>query len=317
MLPPPRPSTGVRGRISLRVASSLAAGFTRCAFSLVEVLVAVSLMTIIVLGLMAMFNQTQRAFRLGMSQTDILESGRIATEMIVRELEQARPAYQPFGTAANFFVELTNRTTQTLPGNPTPPPRTNSMDDVFFLRRENQTWTGIGYFVRASNTNGPAPTADFVGTLYRFETSSNVVQMARTGGLAPGLAKFFSDFDLARRGLNTKGVSRLVDGVVHFRVQVFDTNSAAPGSLQSYFPTNSINYPRNVSDPPRVIFFSNAVPSSVELELGILEQQALESYRSIPVAAARQRLFTDQASHEHVFRQRVAIRNIDPSAYRQ
>jgi type II secretory pathway component PulJ len=40
------------------------------------VLVVVSLLSLIVLALMAVFNSTQRAFRASITQTDVLEGGR-------------------------------------------------------------------------------------------------------------------------------------------------------------------------------------------------------------------------------------------------
>src|SRR6185436_10353272 len=61
------------------------------AFSLIEIMVVVVLLSVIILGLMAMFNQTQRAFKLGMNQTDVLEAGRVGTDLIVREMEQLTP----------------------------------------------------------------------------------------------------------------------------------------------------------------------------------------------------------------------------------
>ncbi|HPC60329.1 MAG TPA: prepilin-type N-terminal cleavage/methylation domain-containing protein, partial [Verrucomicrobiota bacterium] len=56
----------------------------RSAFSLVEILVTVALLSFIVLGLLAMFHQTQRAFRSSITQTDVLEAGRALTEIIGR-----------------------------------------------------------------------------------------------------------------------------------------------------------------------------------------------------------------------------------------
>ena len=58
------------------------------AFSLIEVMVAVTLMSVIVLGLLAMFSQTQRAFRTGITQVDVMEGGRAACELMAREMEQ-------------------------------------------------------------------------------------------------------------------------------------------------------------------------------------------------------------------------------------
>ena len=56
-------------------------------------MVVTALLSVIVLGLMAMFTQTQRAFRTGMAQTDVLESGRMAADLLTRELEQITPCY--------------------------------------------------------------------------------------------------------------------------------------------------------------------------------------------------------------------------------
>ena len=49
---------------------------THNGFSLVEVLVVVSLLSLIVLALMAVFSSTQKAFRSAVTQTDVLEGGR-------------------------------------------------------------------------------------------------------------------------------------------------------------------------------------------------------------------------------------------------
>ncbi len=57
-------------------------GASKGAFSLIEIMVAVGLMTIIVLGLLAMFDQTTRAFKVGMGQTDVLESGRATLHFV-------------------------------------------------------------------------------------------------------------------------------------------------------------------------------------------------------------------------------------------
>ena len=50
--------------------------FACSAFTLIEVLVVVVLMSLIILALMAVFNSTQTAFRASLTQTDVLEGGR-------------------------------------------------------------------------------------------------------------------------------------------------------------------------------------------------------------------------------------------------
>jgi hypothetical protein len=59
------------------------------------------------------------------------------------------------------------------------------------------------------------------------------------------------------------------------------------------------------------------MPAYVELELGILESQTYHSYKAIvsanPAAAAA--FLSNHVAQVHLFRQRVPIHNVDPSAY--
>src|SRR5712692_6887630 len=57
-------------------------------FSLLEILVAVGILSLIIVGLLAMFYQTQRAFRSGSMQVDVLESGRAINQLLARELQE-------------------------------------------------------------------------------------------------------------------------------------------------------------------------------------------------------------------------------------
>jgi prepilin-type N-terminal cleavage/methylation domain-containing protein len=305
----------------------------RRAFSMIEILVVVALLSVIVLGLMAMFNQTQRAFRLGMSQTDVLQSGRMATELITREIGQTTPSYVDrtnfFGgvinQTPNFDSQVMNFTLQSLPGSAAF--RTNIMDDVFFLVRENQTWTGIGYFVRTNRADDPDLPGGVgpAGSLYRFETNDTVAQFhANPGGL-------FDGFNLARAQDATNGVSKVVDGVVHFRIRPFDNsgwiiprnplyftnvyNLPAFASSNLFIDFNYQYYPAISGEYGLYSFFSNAVPAAVEMELGVLEQQVYDQYKSIPILSAQQAFLTNQAPHVHLFRQHIPIRTVDPTAY--
>ena len=64
----------------------------RSAFSLVELLVVITLLSLIVLALMAVFNSTQTAFRASVTQTDVLEGGRAAMDMMTADLRQMAPS---------------------------------------------------------------------------------------------------------------------------------------------------------------------------------------------------------------------------------
>jgi hypothetical protein len=64
-------------------------------------------------------------------------------------------------------------------------------------------------------------------------------------------------------------------------------------------------------------FSNNIVPAIVELQLGILEPAILTKYNSIPDPVARSNFLANHAGNVQLFRQRIAIRNVDPSAYIQ
>jgi hypothetical protein len=62
--------------------------------------------------------------------------------------------------------------------------------------------------------------------------------------------------------------------------------------------------------------FSNTLPASVEIEMGVLEDRTLQRAESlIPLASAQANYLAGAAGKVHVFRQRVSIPNVDPSAY--
>jgi type II secretory pathway pseudopilin PulG len=326
--------------------SPRASRFTLHAFTLIEILVAISLLSFIVLGLFAMFNQTQRAFRLSMTQSDILEAGRAVTEMIPRELEQAAASY---GNATNFSVTMIPSSsplpplTQSLPG--TTIVRTNLLQDCFLLLHQNQTWIGIGYCVRTIDSTGHLwlpevfPGQLGAGSLYRFTT--NCAMLDPKTGLRQGPSQFYRTFlnACAPGALASTNIARICDGVVHFRLRAFATNGFPLFSDKFhtnacfYFYTNSATktflsesvvrqtrvawndrYPDNLAG---LYLWSNAVPATVEMELGLLEQYTWERYNSIGNSAARLAYLQrdDTSSRVHLFRQRIPIRNVDPLPY--
>src|SRR5207249_3230361 len=114
----------------------------------------------IVLGLLAMFHQVQKAFRSSMTQVDVLESGRSITHMTARDLEQmvassfnsTNPlAYQTTNFFAFVSPDFASALHQPLPGNV--PERTNVVQTIFFLSKVNQDWIGTGYQVRPDYLN--------------------------------------------------------------------------------------------------------------------------------------------------------------------
>jgi len=264
------------------------------AFSLIEIMVVVSLMTVIVLGLMAMFGQTQRAFRSSMTQVDVLATGRATMDLLARELEQITPSYGAHTT--NFYVTRANFTPpaliQPLPGTTPTETRTNVLEEFFFLTRENQQWTGTGYLVSRPNEG--------VGTLYRFHTNAPATAIGN-------LSSYFKNSALTN-------LNRIADGVVHLRVRAYDTNGYA------LLPINSrsnitVRFDNGVPGNYFYFFTNNAVPAYLDVELGILEERTLERVRSIGNQTAKRTFLENHAGQVHLFRQRVPVRNVDPTAY--
>ena len=302
------------------------------AFTLVEILVTVALLSFIILGLTAMFNQVQRAFRTSMNQVDQLEAGRAVTEMLPRELEQMIPSGRPGPYAVNFYTQILDSKplTQSLPG--TAILRTNLLADCFMLLRENQNWKGIGYCVRTNDVNGRLwfpevqpgnPGQMGVGSLYRFEATLPVLYPHGDprSGLQQDPSLLYTAFQAAcipgsAASLNIS--NRICDGVIHFRFRAFNTNG-----MLIYLPLRAGTTIRFSAVAPGEIglyrFSSNTVPASVDMELGILEQHPWERYLSIGAPAARLNYLRSAdyyiSSRVHLFRQRIPIRNVDPLAY--
>lgn len=275
----------------------------RRGFSLVEILVVVGLLSIIILGLVAMFSQTQRAFRLGLAQVDVLESGRAVTDMMSRELSQMTPARA--SNAVNFYARLesVDPLRQELPGNPAPL-RTNLLEELYFLTKENQTWTGVGYYVY--------PTNGGVGTLYRYV--SNAFFGQNPSQLYNGYHRTVND--AVSRNVYTN-LNRILDGVVHFKVRAYDpdgqwitTNNLINADLReprfALFAAGESEFYR---------FTNNIVPASVELELGVLEERAIARARTITDPQSRSNYLAREAGRVHLFRVRVPVRNVDPTVY--
>jgi len=265
-------------------------------FSLVEILIVSVLLSIIILGLLLMFQQTQKAFRVGLTQTDVLEAGRATTDLIARELQQITSSKD---RVVNFYAEIQYpRLEQALPG--TPQVRTNFFTDMFFLTRENQTWKGIGYRFDPVPNNG-------LRTLLRYEAKAPV---------GTDLTWMINDF----YNTNVNPVVPVASGVIHFKVRAFDlkgillTNEVKQTIADTIIKMSSGNYA-----PGEVGYYSmtnKTIPASIEFELGILESREQDHVRAlsdVPTAAAK--YLEQQAGKVHIFRQRVTVRNVDPSVY--
>jgi len=291
------------------------------AFTLVEVMVVMTLLSFIVIALMGVFGSTQSAFRASITQTDVLESGRAAMGLIAADLRAMAPSGgKADRDGVNFYVNAyPNSLPLVQPLIASGGSRTNVQQVLFILSRGNlngvPTWYGTGYAVWLTPGN--------IYSLYRFSDNHPVAQVGAVSNL---FSAFYVNFLSAPTNSNSN-YSHLFDGVVGFRIHAFDPY----GNLINYVRTNAF-YTNSVPGPlPAVanqlgevgyIFYSNAVPAAVEIEMASLEDRTLQRAESRPGDLpgpfpndSRTKYLQDQAGKVHVFRQRIAIPNVDPAAY--
>jgi prepilin-type N-terminal cleavage/methylation domain-containing protein len=289
-------------------------------FTLIEVLVVMSLLSLIILALMTVFNSTQAAFRAGVTQTDVLEGSRAAMDLMVSDLKLTSSS----GGASNFisggvnFFSLDNQFVnpsyapllQNLTGSMSGAQRTNVLSCFFLLGRQNTSWTGVGYVVDSTSTSPLYP-------LYRFFAQTNIQANPQV---------LFAAFTNAIYNQQWTNMSHLIDGVVDLRLHAYDVNGYQMTNIYQYEPaaviTNqnvwfSVPYNGEVG----FYFFGNTIPASVELQIGVLEDRPLKRADSLAnpaitgLSPAQTNYLAQQAGRVHVFRQRVLIPNVDPSAY--
>jgi len=309
-------------------------GREKAGFSMVELLVAMTLLTLIVFALMAVFSSTQQAFRASVTQTDILEGSRMATQMIVDDLRTMVPSDQVsnyvklengsfyygainFSTATNLYPY--SPLIQSLSGGTGQ--RTNYLQYFFILGRLNQQWTAVGYAVNSASSSPLYP-------LYRYYTNAPITSSPIE------LYWTFTNMIYMAQWTN---MSHMMDGVVHMVVRAYDMNGYQMTNTYHYYDYNrrewiayqNVDFLPPYMDLPNPIgeanfvFYSNAVPATVELQLGVLEDRTLQRAESLgtgqppsPVnTPAQWQYLQGQAGHVHLFRQRVMIPNLDPGAY--
>ena len=258
-------------------------------FSLLEIMVAVSLLAVMIVGLLAMFYQVQRAFRSGTAQVDVMEAGRAVINLLSRELAETTAA-TPYadGTyfdATNLIAVIASgyaATYQDLPGSLQ---RENVLMDLSFIRRVNDDWVGTAY--RMSDAGAG------VGTLYRFTTNST-----DPVALSQLVSRIRHD-DLAF----SNSFHRVADGIVHFLVEAYDTNGIVARDF--YFPPPP-------AQPMGYAFTSNALSAYLDLEIGVLEPATLERFKARagndPTFSTAKSYLAEKASRVQMFRQRIVLR---------
>lgn len=333
---------------------------SRTGFTVIELLVAVSVLSIIVYVLFSIFNQTQKALRGNLAQVDVLESGRAAMELLIREVYEMSPTPAPlvsdtellgrsFPYQINFMSYLGPRNAKSPQGIPFPPQpnqavfprepfppliqelltpplvRVNSIQEMFFMTHQQRTWKGVGYRVLPDHTrtNDASWKEREVRSLYRFESQAREFDVT-TSTRNPGW-NFLRAVPTPEN--DPTNFFKIADGVVHFRATPLDfkgrpyhyqmrrTNAPAPHGVPTNLFLLEPLYSSNVyvlkdarETDTATAFVMDALPSYVDVELGILEPKVVDQYYSIPDLEQGRKFLEKQAGKVHLFRKRIPIR---------
>lgn len=315
----------------------------RQGFSLIEMLVAVGLLSVVILALYAMFDQTQRALRGSVGQVDVFEGSRSALELMSKDLEHARPAGVFDGP--HFVTRLSVAPNLIEDQDMLFQERQPVLQEFFAIRNvTDQQWSVFGYFI--ANENDPSlRTTPPIGTLYRYEDrgdlqripGENVVTNTPVRFLVRGrsaaasllnhvLGRPFAGQTLAEWPYRTNS-ARVLDGVLNFKITPYD---AVGRPYDVFYPTNQLpvrpaSVPVSVPAVPplapiqlshaqgglltETTFTGTAMPSYVEIEVDALEPRLLDQYRALPDnPTIRNRFLTNNLARIQSFRQRVPLR---------
>lgn len=269
--------------------------------TLLEIMVSSALLLVIVLGLTAMFTQTQRAFRQSLHNVDTFEGARATLDLVARDVAQMNRA-----RCTNLFMTNIispaglpiNAATQALPGT------VAALQEFCFLTQISNNWTAVGYTLWGTSiSNGIG-----IGELYRYSMSYPTLNYA-TNYLADYRSNFARCFYVYPPPTNFQ-FSRVIDGVVHMKINVFDTNGWPAYTNTGSSFIDASNFPPNTTFALQTngFTFSNGVPGYVNLELGILDPATVEQLKGLPLVENIQLPFiTNHGAQVQLFRQQVAI----------
>lgn len=238
--------------------------------TVLELLVAVTLISFIILALYQMFDKTQEQLRRAMAQVDTLENGRAIMNMMQRDLGKVTvPPYQStnFTFYSQDYLGTNGLIMQYLNADgSTNTVFTNSFDRLLFLTDDQSlapnNWGAVGYHIGQRDDPSLTPT-NGVGTLYRFGYN-----LAADGYLRLLANEFF----LLQ---STQYMARIADNIVHFKVRAYPTNGFTTRVRTVPYWENT-----NVSVGNFVYSVTNkTLPSLVEVELGYVDEETAETAR--------------------------------------
>jgi hypothetical protein len=276
--------------------------------SLIEIMVSVTLLAVIVIGLLAVFNNTTKALRIANNMTDVFEGARATDDLVVRDFAGLTAA----GDSTTYNIYAADLAIPPLVFTlPEGTQQTNLVQDLFFVSRENDTWFATGYYIDQKQAG--------LGTLYRFSTNGPWYDAFSFDTLSNWYRAFTN---------GTADGHRVTDGIVHFKVQPYDAKGRIydPNTWVSVIAGNTNISPNVQADltnniriaPEGFAFSGRFTPAYVEVEIGILEPESTRRFNAIAAnnPSGAQAFLNENAGKIHLFRQRIPVRNhLTPPAF--
>lgn len=273
--------------------------YRRSGYSLIEIMVAMTLLTVIVVGLMTTLNQTQRALRISGSQTDTMENGRAFMSMISRELaELAKLPSASSNTFRFYSVARTDPIYQNVEGLGADS-RTNRLYSFGFIVRDKEAnqWRTITYDFERDDLDYA------IGPLYRTET--NFAYWALTNDLQ-GLSGYQKQlrtfgYDAFGKPHQTNYFGKLLEGVIHLSFKAYDQHGRLMPEWKrdNFFGYWFTNTPLSAA---------TQAPSAIEIELGVLDPDLRRIVKGMGKdPSVIQNYLKNRAGNIQIFRQRIPI----------
>ena len=277
-------------------------------------MVAVALLAVIIVGLLAMFYQVQRAFRAGTAQVDVMEGGRATMNLLTRDIQEMTATGLPLVTncvildSSGINLASPRTSVQDLHSGAV---RENFQQDICFMSRLNDEWIGTAYRIVFADTGA--------GTLYRLNARRPIESLPLDNTNVVTQLSFFACTNLDFDGPD---LHRVLDGVVHLTFTPYDRNGFPYTDKLNYNdnePTDRSAYTNSFRiDHSKGIyaFLTNGLPAFIDIELAVLESGAFEKFnarvdtsQAFPQSITRATNYlARQIGRTHVFRQRVPIR---------
>ncbi len=277
------------------------------AFTLVEILTAVAITTIIVFTLVKMFDTSTKALRLANRQTDVWESARATFGILRQDIGEVAAS----GATNRINLFSANR----------PPDNTGGLlmrrQDIYVLSRDNNQWN-VNIYLLGKDRLSDLDTAG-ISTLYRFQTNYPAYPAASgaqlgidypiTSSLHPfeialdALDRHLADLDGGREPDGTINV--MARGILHLRQVAYASDGRAFTNYNLLTPPLPTDHR---VDDDTVLFQGGILPASVDLEMFVLHPDRIEEFRSQAGPIAQKNYLDQHVGSVQLFRTRIPVR---------